>query len=472
MTPSHRRSWHAPAHTTRALRAVIAVIGGAGALQAQQCDIVPRSGSSSDVTLASAGAGRGPVWYVDQQANLLMRMDAARTLRAFPPNDKATGEVTTAAVATDGTVWYAKRGRDAGAVGFITADGASGREFPLPRAPGRTVGAVMPQSMRIDRSGNIWLVDPVQNVVARVTPTGTVTHAPFPAERSSGVLPSNLALDADGGVWVASMARNAVYRMDPSSSAFERIAISGTARQPRAVAVASDGAVWVALKPERDTGRVLRIDRARAVTEFAIGPGRADFLLADERGGMWFSKPLYSSAGHISSAGALATITCGTVGALAFGPDSRPWSLGASMLILPASLTPQTTVVALPSAPAEAMRRHAGTIEQVPAAGLAERVRSSRGRLFLHLTSDDRGCPFCVRNVSTFVQFGSLQRETATLWEARWSPWRSAFDDPFVAALGLKGLPVVLRFDDGVETGRITGNVPAARMMDSLVVGR
>jgi hypothetical protein len=228
----------------------------------------------------------------------------------------------------------------------------------------------------------------------------------------------------------------------------------------------------VALRAQRDSGRMLRIDRARAVTEYNIGPGRADFLLADDRGGVWFTKPIYSSAGYVGADGALSTIACGSVGALTFGPDGRPWSLGASMLILPAVLAPQTTVRVAQTPSADALRRHAGTIEQVTADGLAARVRATRGTLFLHLTSDDRRCVFCVRNARSFVEFGSLQRETAAMWEVKWSPWAAAFDDPFVAALGLKALPAIIRFEDGVETRRVLGNFPAAQLMDSLVVPR
>jgi streptogramin lyase len=436
-------------------------------LPAQACESFPRSGSSSDATLVTAPDGA--VWYADQQANLLMRVSPDRRSSGFAPNQQATGAVSTMSVAADGRVWYAKAGT--GSVGYITATGAAGEEWPLPRASERVIRRWLPQSMIAAPDGAFWLIDPTRNSIARVTSSGAGEEFPVPTERSAGLLPSNIVRDRDGALWFASSGRDALYRFTSATGQFDRVALPGSRLQPKRIAIASDGAIWIAIRAQQDTGRLLRYD-GTTFTEYAIGPGRADYLLADGAGGVWFSKVIYSSAGYITANGASASIACGAVGPLAFGPDRRPWSLAASMLILPASLAPSTQVVARGTPSADALRREAGTVEVVPSADLGARIRASRGTVYLHITSDDRGCPYCVRNVRTVVEFASLLRATAQVWEARWSPWRSAFDDPYIAGLKLRGMPTVLRFDDGVETRRITGLYTPAVMMDSLTAER
>jgi streptogramin lyase len=366
----------------------VALAAAASPLLAQQpCESFPRSGSSSDTHIASAP--NGTVWYADRMANLLVRVNADRTHNSFTPNTAQRGTVTAMTVAPDGRVWYATAG--AGTVGFIAANGSAGREWPLPRASGPAVGRLLPSEMVAATDGTIWVIDPVQNLLTRVTGDGVATPFPVPREGSRGLLPSNIAVDAAGAVWFASSGRDLLYRFVPNTSAFTTVALPSAQLQPKRIAIASDGAVWIAVRPQRDSGQVLRYD-GTSFTALTIGPGRAEYLLPDRSAGVWFSKPLTSTVGYVTALGAMATMTCGAVGPLVFGPDRRPWSLGSSMLVLPASLTPSTNTVALGPPNAERLRREAGMVEVVPTDGLAARIRDSRGTVYLHLTSNDRNC--------------------------------------------------------------------------------
>lgn len=166
------------------------------------------------VLLLSAGLG----WSVPSMAEDLFVATPLTAERGF------TAGIEGPAVDAAGNVYAANFGRQQ-AIGIVTPEGAA-REFAL------LPGASVPNGMRFDREGALYVADYVGHNVFRIAP-GTTTPELYAHEPKMNQ-PNDLAITADG----------VLYASDPD---------------------------W-----EHNTGRVWRIDRGGKVSLAADGMGTAN----------------------------------------------------------------------------------------------------------------------------------------------------------------------------------------------------
>jgi hypothetical protein len=86
-----------------------------------------------------------------------------------------------------------------------------------------------------------------------------------------------------------------------------------------------------------------------------------------------------------------------------------------------------------------------------------ERLPRTQGRVVLQLTSNDPNCPFCVQHNPVVDRIAARHAEAAQYWRVHYDPWTDVGNDANVRAAGIAGLPALIVFDAGQETGRLVG---------------
>jgi virginiamycin B lyase len=127
-------------------------------------------------------------------------------------------------------VWFVDR--LGGAVGSVATDGSDPRRITLGTNSG-------PNGITVGPDGNLWVTATDANTIARVTPSGTVTHFALP--RFMGAL--GIVAGPDGNLWFAGAGGNAIGRITTAGdvTVFE---LPQENSFPTSVAVGSDGAIW------------------------------------------------------------------------------------------------------------------------------------------------------------------------------------------------------------------------------------
>ena len=203
-----------------AVAVVSALVGGAGFAFAQSSGIVggtltaiPVNGSYQIHQLFAGTDGK--LWFVTPQSQLgeVSATGDATLTNVTLPHGEFVAQIVAAGpegVWSYGNTNVDPRTADSCVVGLVTPDGVL-HNIALPAGPVRN--ASLCGGAAADRSGNLWLslgsyacyTDPCKvAVVAEITPSGTITmFAPY----RPGARPGAVALGSDGAIWVFEGAR-------------------------------------------------------------------------------------------------------------------------------------------------------------------------------------------------------------------------------------------------------------------------
>ena len=220
----------------------------AGSKQYRQLATPTLSSGPSGIALD----GRGRVWFTELGANKVGLYDpTTRTFREYPI-PAANFAPYWLSVAPDGRVWFTNisgnslgvLAPDTGHIDLVTVAGIRG-----------TTG------IDVGTDGTVWFATTSGQLGSLEPGSGQVSLIPVPRGQPYGV-----AVDAHGTVWLASTQAN-VAAYDPSTKQFHTLA---TAPGAWWLAVAADGAVWVAeADPATDAlGRIT----ANTATQAASAP--------------------------------------------------------------------------------------------------------------------------------------------------------------------------------------------------------
>ena len=159
----------------------------------------------------------------------------------------------------DGQIWYTGNGN--GTIGHL--DPATGKVVEHKAPSGGD-----PHTLVLDEQGIIWFtVQNGQRIGRLDRGTGKVSEY-----RSRGN-PYGIAVDRAGIVWFCQLAGDRLGRLDPKTGKITEIAM-GAGSQPRRMAVAPDGGLWVTLY---GLGKLVHVDPARqtVVKEYPLPHGAA-----------------------------------------------------------------------------------------------------------------------------------------------------------------------------------------------------
>lgn len=143
---------------------------------------------------------------------------------------------------------------------------------PLTAERGFTAGIEGPA---VDAAGNIYAVNfGRQQAIGIVTPQGAAREF---ALLPGASIPNGLRFDRDGTLYVADYAGHNIFRIAPGTAMPRLHAHEAKMSQPNDLAITADGVLYASDPDwERGTGRVWRIDREGRVTLAAEGMGTAN----------------------------------------------------------------------------------------------------------------------------------------------------------------------------------------------------
>mgnify|MGYP000882127843 FL=1 len=203
-----------------------------------------------------APAPDGSIFIAVMAGNRIARFDpASETFREWklPPGARPHGLL----VDPEGIVWYTGNGN--GTIGRL--DPATGKvtEYPAPSGGD-------PHTLVLDAAGALWFtVQGGQRIGRLDRATGRIVEY-----RTSGN-PYGIAIDRSGVVWFCRFRGDGLGRLDPATGAISELS-TGKDSQPRRMAVAPDGMLWVTAYGD---GRLLKVDPAagKVVAAFPMPPG-------------------------------------------------------------------------------------------------------------------------------------------------------------------------------------------------------
>lgn len=306
-------------------------VAGQGALR---CTTTPLPGTGP--MLDAARAADGAVWTVDRNAGRLLRIDSTGAARVVHAGAMARGVVNGVARGPGEAIWYLLRD---GTVGRLDADLEGATELSVQERVGATGW------LRRAPDGSLWFLDTVRDRIGHVAPDGTVRLLePTPSLTARGGRGGGggaqrlwewprsmkaLAVAPDGALWIASPQDDAVFRVIPGAQVeTRRVTLASSRAQVLAMDIARDGTVWLGLGGVRAVARIAPGETT--AREFAV-EGRVEHVLAADGGGAWFVTT--QGAGHVAADGTVRQVACGgSLGPLVAGPDGTIWSLANQQL--------------------------------------------------------------------------------------------------------------------------------------------
>ena len=178
-------------------------------------------------------------------------------------------------VAKDGHVFYTGNGN--GSIGEL--DPATGKVIEH-FAPSRGGG---PHTPVIDERGDVWFTGQGGGYLGKLErASGKISEYPMPGG------PYGLAIDKQGRIWVCRMGANALGIFDPKTGRSEELR-TGPGTQPRRIATAPDGMLWVTYY---GSGKLAKVDpqAMQVVKEYAMpaGPRAGPYTVTvDAAGRVW-----------------------------------------------------------------------------------------------------------------------------------------------------------------------------------------
>jgi len=226
-----------------------------------------------------APAGDGNIYIAVMSGNKIARFDPRSqhfTEWNLPPGAQPHGLL----VDGKGQVWYTGNGN--GTIGRL--DPATGKVVEYKAPSGGD-----PHTLVIDGQGVIWFTVQRGNRIGRLdTRTGTIT------EYHTVGRPYGIALDQAGIVWFCQMATGKLGRLDPKTGAIGELVLDPDS-QPRRMATAPDGSLWVTLYGK---GTVIRVDprAARVIKEYPLpaGPSGGPYAVTVDGAGMVWANEIHT----------------------------------------------------------------------------------------------------------------------------------------------------------------------------------
>jgi virginiamycin B lyase len=171
----------------------------------------------------------------------------------LPPGARPHGLL----VDKQGIVWYTGNGN--GTIGRLDPKTGKVTEFKAP-------GGGDPHTLVIDDRGTIWFTMQRADKIGRLdTRSGKITEY-----RTDG-RPYGIALDHAGNVWFCKIGGDAIAKLDPATGRITDMP-TGSGSQPRRMATAPDGSLWVTLY---GNGTMIKVDTAasKVVKKYKLPAG-------------------------------------------------------------------------------------------------------------------------------------------------------------------------------------------------------
>jgi virginiamycin B lyase len=261
-------------------------------------------------------ASDGSIWFTEQGANKIGRLNAQGTLTneyAIPTPGSAPQQIT---ASPDGYVWFTER--YASKIGRVTRATGAIAEFTL---PGAAASGEFATAITTTSAGKVWFASNEQPGTARIgtiSSTGAITELARVATRTyiSGIVGG-----PDGNLWVT---QDSTYWGD--SVAKVNTAGWGTftnyklpaGSNPQSITVGPDSNLWFT---EANTNQIGRITTTGMLVQFSLSPGSApQGIVAGPDGALWITEKGTNKIARMTTTGQVTTeLNIPTSGSQPFG---------------------------------------------------------------------------------------------------------------------------------------------------------
>jgi virginiamycin B lyase len=233
-----------------------------------------------DVLVTSDGA----VWTTEQDRGLV---DALRggTLTRYGTDAFQDVGAFGLALGPGEAVWFT--GYPGGSVGRILPDGTANGFQPVLESTVSTGIAQAPD-------GTMWVTLNNPSALERIGPDGAVSSVgvvPPPGIPTAKLYPRDITRAVDGTMWFTDPGTGAVGRVTTASSpSGEERLIAGGGHQPRSIAAAPDGSLWVTLTDERALAEIDPTTGDARIVPVKGATGTLNDLLVAPDGTIWISE--------------------------------------------------------------------------------------------------------------------------------------------------------------------------------------
>jgi sugar lactone lactonase YvrE len=178
-------------------------------------------------------------------------------------------------------------------------------------------GAVYPNGVAFDVSGNLYATDPVHDTITKITPAGTVSLF---KSLPGGSFPTGLAIDAGGDLYVANSSTDQINRITSTGTLSLFATLPGEAPSSEGLAFDAGGNLYVS----RSNGEIHKITSSGTVSLFVTLPPGSDpiGLAFDGIGNLYAADGNSEKINRITPGGAVslfATLPFPEAWGLAFG---------------------------------------------------------------------------------------------------------------------------------------------------------
>jgi streptogramin lyase len=265
----------------------------------------------------------GNTWFTEENNNAVGRVTPGAVITEFTagfPTGSPRGMVT----GPDGNLWVAQAGGDGGIAQVTKAGDVV--EFPVPTAGD-------PNDIAVGPDGNLWYVDPVANVIGRITPEGSITE--FTDGLSDGAEPTSIVKGSDNRLWFTEQATGKIGAITSAGVITEYSSNLSGSDEPADIAAGPDGKLWFTLTA--DPGGIGRISTTGDVMKFSAGMtmnSKPLGIAAGPDGALWFAESAAPGRiGRITTAGSITEYSSGLVAItnpwfITAGPDGNMWFTG------------------------------------------------------------------------------------------------------------------------------------------------
>ncbi len=223
----------------------------------------------------------GALWFTEQLANKIGRLDPATgTIREYPLKTANSGPHGLVAD-RDGNIWYT--GNYAGLIGKLDPRTGNVTEYKLPDPL-----ASDPHTPVFDAQGILWFTVQGGNMVGRLDPrSGKIDLKKVPTKEA---LPYGMGINSKGIPFFCEFGSNKMAKIDPKTMEIIEYSLPEGTR-PRRMAIAADDKVYFT---DFELGHLGRLDPATgAVKMWASpgGPGSSPYGMTITPDGMvWYSE--------------------------------------------------------------------------------------------------------------------------------------------------------------------------------------
>jgi virginiamycin B lyase len=290
------------------------------------------------------------VWFVDELAHGLVRIDEDGSVKEFSLSSALTGNGVSMAVGADKKFYILDESSN---VIRVTDKGVA-QSVPIPSGDTTSI-----DGLALGPDKNVWFAE--FDHIGKITTAGKITELPYPSGYSSNQY-GGVTTGSDGNVWFAESTGNAIGRVVPSSGKITMFPISVSCT-PAPVVLANDGNVWFACLTSSPT--MGRITPSGKITTFDIGGTFSfneteQFCARGPDGDPWCASRNDANIFHVDSKTQKVTTFTPPIGsavtpdALSAGADGNVWvdTVGGEIVVLvsnPMQVSPNKLDFSAPS---------------------------------------------------------------------------------------------------------------------------